>query len=406
MAAFEYVALDDTGRKKKGVVSADSLKSARRELRRMALTPLTVEPTAEKKGEGVNGSSQRAQKLSAQELVLSTRQLAMLIGSGSPVEQAIAAVASASDKPATRSVLASVRASVVEGRSLSEALRTREKSFPKLYRSIVAAGESAGALGPVLERLADYLEDSEKTRRKVTSALIYPAVLAVVAISVVIALMVFVVPRVVEQFDTLGQELPLLTKIVVGVSDFLIQYGAFLGLGVLALILLFTQALRNEAVRRRVDGFTLSLPIVGRLARAVSAARFSRTFATLANSGAPVLDCLVAARETTPNLLLRDAVDTIIEDVREGGSLSAAMAKTKMFPPLAVHMASSGEAGGKLGLMFDKGAEYLENDFESASAVALGLLEPLITVFMGGMVLVIIMSILLPILQLNTAAML
>ncbi len=408
MAAYEYVALDASGRKKKGVVSADSLTAARKEIRRQSLTPLTVDRTSAKTnkvGESVSGNS-RSKRLSEHELVLATRQLAMLITSGTPVEQALAAVAAASEASATRSILTTIREEVVEGRSLSEALRTQEKSFPKLYCSIVSAGESAGALGPVMDRLADYLEESERTRRKITSALIYPVVLAVVAFSVVTALMIFVVPRVVEQFDTMGQELPLLTRIVVSISEFLVNYGVFLLIVLFLIGVAFGQAMRTEAVRRFLDRATLKVPIVGKLARSVSAARFSRTFATLANSGAPVLDCLVAARETTPNLVLRDGVDQITEAVREGGSLSNAMSKSAVFPPLAVHMASSGEAGGRLGEMFDKGAEYLESEFDAASAMALGLLEPLITVFMGGMVMVIILAIMLPILQLNTAAML
>ncbi|MEM7767121.1 MAG: type II secretion system inner membrane protein GspF [Pseudomonadota bacterium] len=400
MAAFEYQALDTAGRTRRGVVSADSPRAARKELRRQSLTPLKLAPTREKSSD--TQSSRR--RLPSGEVVLVTRQLAMLIESGTPVEEAIAAVGSAATDAKTRTVLASIRSNVVEGRSLSDALRTEHRSFNPLYRSIVSAGEEAGALGGVMDRLADYLERSQAMRRKVLAAMIYPLVLALVALSVVIALMVFVVPRVVEQFDTLGADLPALTDALIAVSAFLRTYGAIL-LGGLALAALsFHRAMKSDTVKRAVDHRILSLPILGRVARSVAAARFSRTFATLAISGAPVLDCLAAARETTPNLVLRDAVDETMAAVREGGSLSKAMARTGQFPPLMVHMAASGEASGDLGGMFAKGAEYLESDFETASSVALGLLEPIITVVMGGMVLVIILAIMLPILQLNSSA--
>jgi len=400
MAAFEYQALDAAGRTRKGVVSADSPKAARRELRRQALTPLKLAPTREKTSD--TASSRR--RLPSGEVVLVTRQLAMLIGSGTPVEEAISAVGGAAKETRTRTVLASIRSNVVEGRSLSDAMRTEHRSFSPLYRAIVSAGEEAGALGLVMDRLADYLERSQAMRRKVLAAMIYPFILALVALAVVVALMVFVVPRVVEQFDTLGADLPALTDGLIAVSGFLRAYGLVLLAGLAAGIFAFTRAMKSDAVKRRVDGWVLSLPVIGRVARSVAAARFSRTFATLATSGAPVLDCLAAARETTPNLVLRDAVDETMVAVREGGSLSKAMARTAQFPPLMVHMAASGEASGDLGGMFLKGAEYLESDFETASSVALGLLEPLITVVMGGMVLVIILAIMLPILQLNSSA--
>lgn len=400
MAAFEYQALDAAGRTRKGVVSADSPKAARRELRRQALTPLKLAPTREKTSD--TASSRR--RLPSGEVVLVTRQLAMLIGSGTPVEEAIGAVGGAAKETRTRTVLASIRSNVVEGRSLSDAMRTEHRSFSPLYRAIVSAGEEAGALGLVMDRLADYLERSQAMRRKVLAAMIYPFILALVALAVVVALMVFVVPRVVEQFDTLDADLPALTEGLIAVSGFLRAYGLVLLAGLAAGIFAFTRAMKSDAVKRRVDGWVLSLPVIGRVARSVAAARFSRTFATLATSGAPVLDCLAAARETTPNLVLRDAVDETMLAVREGGSLSKAMARTAQFPPLMVHMAASGEASGDLGGMFLKGAEYLESDFETASSVALGLLEPLITVVMGGMVLVIILAIMLPILQLNSSA--
>jgi len=401
MAAFEYQAIDDDGRKRRGVISADSQTAARRALRQQALVPLQLQPTRESAGRDRPAPQRR---LAAKDLVLATRQLAMLVGSGTPVDEAVRAVGESAEGPATRTVLASVRAGVVEGRALSEAMRAEGKSFPPLYRAVVAAGEEAGALGPVLERLADHLEKSQAMRRKIVSALVYPAMLAVVALCVIVALLIVVVPKVVEQFDTLDQDLPLLTEIMIAVSGFLQDAWPFLlgGLGVI--VIAARRLLANEAVRRRVDGVMLGLPVVGPVLRSVAAARFARTFATLASSNAPVTDCLKAARETTPNLILRDAVDDVSVAVREGGSLSASMARTGAFPALVVHMAASGEASSDLATMFNKGADYLENEFESATTMALGVLEPLITIIMGGLVMLIVLAIMLPILQLNSGA--
>lgn len=403
MAAFEYQALDSSGRKKRGVVSADSMRAARKELRRQSLTPMKVSPVAESKTsqQSTTGSGR---KLKHRELVLATRQLAMLISSGAPVEEALAAVGSGSRAPTTRTVLASVRAAIVDGRSLSDAMRAEANSFPQLYRAVVKAGEEAGALGPVLDRLAEYLEKSQEMRQKIVAAMIYPAVLAIIALMIIVALMILVVPRVVEQFETMGQDLPALTQFMVGASDFMRDRGLLLITGIALIVFLANRAMKVETIKRHVDAALLALPVFGSVIRSISAARFSRTFATLATSGTPALECLIAARETTPNLIMRDAVDDIITSVREGGSVSKAMARTEAFPSLVVHMASSGEAGGDLGVMFDKGAAYMEAEFESASTVALSLLEPLITVVMGGIVMLIILAIMLPILQLNSAA--
>lgn len=403
MAAFEYHALDGSGKKKRGVISADSQRSARKELRRQALTPMKVTPVAESKAsDGASKPGKR--KLKHRELVLLTRQLAMLVGSGTPVEEAVASVGAGAKGSDTRTVMASVRSGVVEGRSLSDALRAESRSFPQLYRSVVKAGEEAGALGAVLDRLADYLEKSQEMRQKITAAMVYPIVLAVIALGIIVALLVFVVPRVVEQFDNMGQTLPPLTQFMLDTSNFMQSYGLILLLALAMGVLAANRAMKSEVVKRRVDNVTLGIPVIGNVARSVSAARFSRTFATLATSGTPALDCLRAARETTPNLVMRDAVDEVMNTVREGGSLSGAMARSQAFPSLVVHMAASGEASGDLGTMFDKGAAYMESEFEQTSKVALSLIEPLITVVMGALVLLIILAIMLPILQLNTGA--
>ncbi|MEO0983609.1 MAG: type II secretion system inner membrane protein GspF [Pseudomonadota bacterium] len=402
MAAFEYVAIGPDGRRTSGTISADTARSARKELRLRQLTPLKVSEASERSVGRIKLGGRGG--LNGADRVLVTRQLAMLIQSGATVEEALAAVASEAERPAARRLLLAVRASVTEGYRFSEALAQSPSSFPALYRSVVGAGEASGRLGEVMERLAVYLEKSRNVGRKVQAALIYPCVLAVIALVVIGALMTFVVPRVVEQFNTFGEDLPPLTNAVIAVSEFVRNFGLIAVAGVIVFVFLAGRALKSAAIKRQVDATLLSLPVIGKALRTVSAARFARTFSTLLASGTPVLDSLAGARGSLGNLVFAEAVDETMTGVREGGSLARAMRKTDVFPALLTHLAASGETGGDLAGMMAKGAEYLEEDFESSSAVALGLLEPLIIVFLGGVVALIVLSIMLPILQLNTLA--
>ncbi len=408
MAAFDYVAVDAAGKRRKGVVSADTARAARREIQRRQLMLLKLAPAAQRRGgialpKGLELGGRGTLKSS--ELVLATRQLSMLIRSGTPVEEAIGAVALQSESKNIRRVLLSVRDRVTEGRRLSEAMAMEGEAFSPLYRAVMSAGEAAGALGVVMERLAEYLEKSQAMKRKMTAALVYPGVLMVTALCVVSALMVFVVPRVVEQFATIGQDLPMLTQILIAISNGMRSMGWIVLLALALGVFAFLRVLKQERFRRPVDRFLLKLPLAGRMIRDAGAARFARTFATLVSSGATVLDALTAARATAPSLVLRDAVDRAAEDVSEGGSLSNAMRKTEVFPPLMVHMAASGENSGELDVMFAKAADYLENEFETVTQTAISLLEPAIIIVMGGIVTTIILAIMLPILQLNSAAM-
>ncbi|MEM1104546.1 MAG: type II secretion system inner membrane protein GspF [Pseudomonadota bacterium] len=413
MAAFEYVALDTGGKRTKGVITAETARLARKELLRRKLTPLQLSVSgrarragdAEGKAQGGLGSLQLGGgALPSKDVALITRQLATLIRAGSPVEEALRAVAGQAEKPALRRVMHGVRDSVTEGYRLSEALRSERKAFTPLYRSMVGADEASGDLGAVLERLADYLEKAQTMRRKITSALIYPAALAVTALSVIVALMVFVVPRVVEQFDSIGQELPGLTLAMIAISSFLRDFGLYLLIALIIGGAAGARALRNPKVRRRFDGALLATPFIGKLVRSVNAARFGRTLSTLIESGAPVLESLDAAKTTVSNTALREAVADVALAVREGGSLSAAMKKADMFPPLMVYMAASGENSGELGPMLTKSADYLEAEFESTTSVVLNLLEPAIIIAMGGIVTTIVLAILMPILKLNSMA--
>ncbi|MGF1462893.1 MAG: type II secretion system inner membrane protein GspF [Maricaulaceae bacterium] len=414
MATFDYVALDPAGRQRRGVVSADTPKGARQTLKRQKLTPLKLTPASGGGAAGVGALSglagfwarARASKLSAKSVVVFTRQLAMLIRAGAPVEEALSAVAAQADTATARKTVFAVRGAVTEGRSLSDALARENAAFRGLYRAMVAAGEASGDLGYVLEQLADYLEKRQAMARKIQAALIYPAVLGLVAMSIVTALMVFVVPRVVEQFDTLGQDLPALTQVMIAISAFLRGYGLILLLGLAAGGVAFAQALRRKPVKRRVDQVLLRVPLIGKALRDVMAARFARTFATLLGGGATVLDALGAARGVLGNLVAQEAVDAMIGSVREGGSMGAAMRKTDVFPPLLVHLTVSGERSGELAAMMGKGADYLESEFETSTGLALSLLEPGIIVVMGGLVASIVLAIMLPILRLNSLAVL
>ena len=403
MAAFEYEALDPSGRVKRGVVSADSARLARQELRRSQLTPVSVH-LAQTRSTLKLPISLPSERLSAKDLVLVTRQLATMIDAAAPVEEALQTIAAQAEKPQVRKVLTSVRASVMEGKRLSDALAAYENTFNPLYRSLVAAGESSGTLGPVLDRLALHLEKSHRMRVKVRSALIYPIALAVTAALVVAGLMTFVVPKVVEQFDSLGQELPLLTQAVMTLSGIMTHYGLLiLGLGVLGVIATRLM-LKQPHIRSGVDAAILKLPIIGRLVRNLQSARLARTLSTLVGSGVPVIDGLLASRATLGNLVVADAVTRVGTLVREGASLSHALRQCGVFSPMVIYMVATGERSGALDDMLAKAADHLESEFEEVTDATLSLLEPAIIIVMGGVVAAIVFSILMPILQLNSLA--
>ncbi len=287
---------------------------------------------------------------------------------------------------------------------MSDALRAHPNTFGDLYASMVASGESSGRLAEVLERLASDLEAAQSIRRKILAATVYPMVLSVVAIIVVAILMVFVIPKVVEQFDSFGQDLPALTRGVIAVSEWMQAYG-LIAVGVMAAgIFAFRQALKNEDFQRRWHGFLLKVPMVGRLMRDLNAARFARTMAGLIDSGTPALSAMETARHTIRNRVMREAVTDAAIKVREGAAVSASLRQTDVFPALVTQMVAGGEASGDIGKMFGKSADYLESEFDAATAIFLSLLEPLIIILMSLVVLLIIGAIFLPILRLNTLA--
>ncbi len=404
MAEFAYLALDTQGRERRGQVAASDADDARTRLTGRKLYVVKVEAAADTNittSALLSFDALGGRKLSGKQLTLFTRQLATL-ALVTPLEEALRTISRQEENKGAAAILSRVHAGVVEGRRLSEAMAREPKSFPPLFRAMVAAGEGAGTLPQILERLADLLERQAAMRAKITTALAYPVVLAAVASLVVILLMIFVVPKVVEQFDTMGQQLPLLTRFVMATSGLLARYwwAMLLLIGIAG----FTawRALQDSDTRLRFDTFWLRLPLIGRLARDLHAARMARTLATMVAARLPLLEGLNLTAQTVHNRRLRLASEGIAEAVRGGGSLSGAMRRAGVFPPLLVYLAASGEASGQLDTMLARAADYLEREFDTFTQSALALLEPAIIVIMGGVVATIVLSILLPILQLET----
>jgi general secretion pathway protein F len=404
MSDFDYLALDTGGRERRGSVRAATAEDARAALGARKLYVVRMEPGAGSSAPALLSRGGRfRKKLSVKQLTLFTRQLATLV-TVSPLEESLRTIGRQAEQEHVQRILMAVHSSVLEGRRLSEAMTREAPSFPPLYRAMVSAGEGSGTLGPILERLADLLERQAQVRGKVLTALAYPIVLAIVATFVVMALMIFVVPKVVEQFDDVGQQLPLLTRIVIALSEFLANWWWALILAMVGSMLLVSRALRDETLRLRFDGALLRLPLLGRLLRDLHGARMARTLSTMVASRLPLLEGLRLTTQTINNRALRKASGDITESIRTGGSLSAALRRAAVFPPLLVYLAASGEASGKLDIMLERAADYLEREFDGFTATALSLLEPAIIVIMGGLVAMIVLSILLPILQLDTLA--
>ena len=404
MSDFQYLALDTAGRERRGSVRAASADDARAMLGAKRLYVVRMEAsTGVESAPLLSRGTILRKRLTGKQLTLFTRQLATL-ALVSPLEEALRTIARQTEREHVQRILLNVHGAVLEGRRLSEAMGREPASFPPLYRAMVAAGETSGTLSEILERLAGLLERQALVRGKVMSALAYPIVLAFFASFIVFALMIFVVPKVVEQFEDIGQRLPFITRMVIGLSQFLASWWWALLIGIAALAFLAVQALRDDERRLRFDRRLLRLPLLGRLLRDLHAARMARTLSTMVGSRLPLLEGLKLTTLTVHNRALRAASAEIAETVRTGGSLSGALRKAGVFPPLLVYLAASGEASGRLDIMLERAADYLEREFDSFTSAALALLEPAIIVIMGAIVALIVLSIMLPILQLDTLA--
>ena len=373
-------------------------------LRDQGLTAIEVEGLTQQSDAPGKVSTRKAsrRKLSIAQLSLLTRQFATLLGASLTVEQTMNALIEQADNQFIRQVLAGVRGEVLAGQTLARAMGQFPRVFPELYRTLVEAGEKSGQLSKVMYRLADYTEDRQSLQRKTTTAMVYPAVVTVVAISVVTGLLTYVVPKVVAVYANSKQTLPLLTRVMISLSDFLVATGIY---WVIALIIggwLFARALKQPAIRMRFDRFVLKLPVIGRLARGVNTARLGSTLAILVSSRVPLLTALQAGVGVVSNLPMKQALIETEKLVREGGSLSRSLASTKMFPPVMVHLIASGEQSGKLDEMLERVASSQAQEIESRVSTLTSLLEPMLMLVMGVVVLLIVVAILLPIFELNT----
>jgi general secretion pathway protein F len=400
MGAFEYVALDPSGKESKGLIEGDTPKHVRQLLRDRKLLPVRVTEVAQREARRQRSFSLR-RGMSASELALVTRQLASLSQSGLPLEESLLAVSQQNATPRTKSILLGVRGKVMEGHTLADGLGEFPQAFPELYRATIAAGEQSGHLDAVLDRLADYTEARHELRQRVTNAMVYPIALVVMAVAIIAFMLATVVPRIVDVFENTQAELPALTRGLIATSDFLRSYWILVIAAVLLLSYGVWRLLKREGPRRRFHRLLLSLPLIGRLTRGINTARFTRTFSILASSGVPILEAMKISAAVIENLPMRDAVHDAAVRVREGGSISKSLESSKMFPPMMIHLVSSGEAGGKLDEMLTRAADGQEREVDGLIAALLGILQPLLIVAMGGVVLVIVLAILLPIFELN-----
>lgn len=402
MAAFSYEALDDAGRTMRGVVEADGARQARSKVRELGLVVVAVQAVTQDNLHTATGQGFRLRRgVSASQLSMMTRQLATLLEAGLPLEQSFSVLIEQTEDETLKQILAGVRAELLAGHSLAQAMAQYEKVFPDIYRALIKAGEASGELSRVMLRLADYTESRQALKQKVVLAFVYPAIVTFVALTVVLGLLIYVVPQVVGVFQHSHQTLPLLTRVLIAISSglqaawpillVLLVGGAF---GVRAL-------LKQERIRFEWHKRLLGWPMLGRLIRGINTARMASTLAILAGSGVPLLVSLQAAAGVVNNLPMRRAIEEASAKVREGMSLSRALAASGLFPPVLVHLIASGENSGRLDDMLNRAAAQQEQEVGTFTSVLTSLLEPMLILFMGGVVLLIVLAILMPIIEMN-----
>lgn len=398
MPVFEYQAFDPAGKKKKGVLEADTAKQVRQQLRSTQLSPVSVALVEQSEQQT---SVFNRDKLNVTTIALITRQIATLIAAGQPVESTLSAVAKQAHKNNVKKILLAVRSKVLEGYSMSEAMNEYPRVFNKMYCATVHAGEQSGILDVVMLRLADYMESKQALHQKTKLALIYPVLLTVVSIILVSGLLTFVVPEIIQVFDGFDQELPAITLMLISLSDFFKNYGLHLIIFIIAFALLFNKLLEVTWFSRFWDKTLLKLPFINYLIKLSNSARYSRTLSILVSSGVPALDAMVISAEVVLNNEIKSAVLLACEKVREGGKISDALEETSFFSPLMIQLVSNGESSGRLGEMLERAALTEENEFEGVTAMFLGLFEPGMILLMGGAVMMIVLAILLPIFDMN-----
>jgi general secretion pathway protein F len=396
MPSFRYEAVDPTGRARRGIVDAATARAARDLLRTDGLYPTAIEASA-----GAITTLTEATRLSPMLLALTTRQMATLVASGMPLDQALTALAEQTDHPGTARLLEAIRDQVAAGEPLAAAMSRFPRTFSDLYRGLVAVGAETGQLGAVLSRLADYLEARQVLRQKFTLALIYPALITIIALGVITTLLLYVVPQVVAVYQQSRQTLPFLTRALIASSDFLRATGWY-WLGAMTLIAIgATLLLRREYWKDRWHTLLLRLPVAGRVLSGLDTARFASTLSILTGSGAPLLRALDTAAGVVWSRPMRRAADAVAAHVREGVSLARALASQRVFPPLLVHLVANGEQSGQLPAMLDRAAREQEQDVERRLTWLAALVQPLLIVFMGAIVLVLVLAVMLPIVSMN-----
>jgi general secretion pathway protein F len=402
MPAFRYEAVDAAGATKKGVVNADSARAARSDLRAQGLVPLVVDAIAAQVDElGQARSRAFGDKLSTTELALFTRQLASLLEASLPLEQAFTALLEQAERPYMRDLIASIRSELMGGSSLSDALSRHPRDFADIYRALVSSGEQIGQLSRVLSRLADYIERRNALVQKVRLAFTYPAIVTVVAFAIVIFLLTYVVPQIVSVFANTKQKLPVLTVIMLAISDFVRNYGWIVLLVVIAAYLGWLSALKNPDIKFRWHRWLLTAPLYGKFERSLNTARFASTLAITTGSGVPILRALQTSRDTLSNVAMREQVEEATTSVREGVGLARALSAHKHFPPMLIHMIRAGEVTGELPAMLERASNAQEQDLERRALTIAGLLEPALILVMGVVVLLIVLAVLMPIIEIN-----
>jgi len=401
MPAYAFEALDPQGQTRRGVLEADSARTARSQLRAQDLVPLKVEPVQRSHNTGMNTVIWESKVFSRTSLTVWTRQLAGLVAAGLPLERALSALSDEAETPRQRDLVSALRTEVNAGAPFAKALAQHPREFSHIYVAVIGAGEQSGHLGLVLERLADDQQEQENLRAKLLAAGLYPAIVCVVALAIVLFLLAFVVPQVAQVFGSNQQKLPFLTSFMLGLSELVQTFWLWGVLLLAALALGARTALKQPDLRRSFDAAWLHLPVVGRLARGYNAARFASTLAMLATAGVPILKALQAAADTLSNTALRHDAQEALVLVREGAPLASALAQKERFPRLLVMFSRLGEQTGTLPTMLQRAAQQLSEEVQRRALQLATILEPLLIVAMGGMVMLIVLAVMLPIIQLN-----
>lgn len=392
MGAYQYLALKKNGSSDKGVIEADSERHARQLLRDRGLIPTKINTLSQQRV----GTSTKS-KISAADLALLTRQLATLLAAGIPVEESLKGVSEQTEKDKVRELVIGIRAKVLEGYGLAQAMAQYPNAFPELYRATVGSGEQTGRLDVVLEKLADYTESQQQTKQKIQQALIYPSLMIFVSIAIISFLLTFVVPKIIEVFTSSGQTLPAMTEILISISQFIKIYGLYAVIALVLLFIGFKRSLHNIKVKTLWHRILLRLPIVSYLVKTVNVARYIHTFGILFAAGVSVLETMRVSASLITNVVMRQAFDTATMRVREGAGINEALKETKYISPMAIHLIASGEKSGQLSNMMERAASHLDNEVKRLIDTSLTLLEPLVILIMGAVVLFIVLATLLPI---------